>query len=131
MRRQLSAGRDGSVTRLARGDMAADLRRAMDYAIIGAQNAHLSRAEPEHLLCAMLEDTDCAAGVMLASMGVQLTEAVRECRQLSGPVYSADPAALGIVAAAGSRASDNTRRGFDFAGRRTASWTRCSAWRKS
>ena len=23
---------------------------------------HLSRAEPEHLLCAMLEDTDCAAG---------------------------------------------------------------------
>ena len=84
VRRQLSAGRDGSVTRLARGDMAADLRRAMDYAIIGAQNAHLSRAEPEHLLCAMLEDTDCAAGVMLASMGVQLTEAVRECRQLSG-----------------------------------------------
>ena len=77
VRRQLSAGRDGSVTRLARGDMAADLRRAMDYAIIGAQNAHLSRAEPEHLLCAMLEDTDCAAGVMLASMGVQLTEAVR------------------------------------------------------
>ena len=48
VRRQLSAGRDGSVTRLARGDMAADLRRAMDYAIIGAQNAHLSRAEPEH-----------------------------------------------------------------------------------
>ena len=44
VRRQLSAGRDGSVTRLARGDMAADLRRAMDYAIIGAQNAHLSRA---------------------------------------------------------------------------------------
>ena len=84
VRRQLSAGRDGSVTRLARGDMAADLRRTMDYAIIGAQNAHLSRAEPEHLLCAMLEDTDCAAGVMLASMGVQLTEAVRECRQLSG-----------------------------------------------
>ena len=78
VRRQLSAGRDGSVTRLARGDMAADLRRAMDYAIIGAQNAHLSRAEPEHLLCAMLEDTDCAAGVMLASMGVQLTEAVRQ-----------------------------------------------------
>ena len=62
VRRQLSAGRDGSVTRLARGDMAADLRRAMDYAIIGAQNAHLSRAEPEHLLCAMLEDDGCAAG---------------------------------------------------------------------
>ena len=39
VRRQLSAGRDGSVTRLARGDMAADLRRAMDYAIIGAHSA--------------------------------------------------------------------------------------------
>lgn len=52
--------------------------------LIGAQNAHLPKAEPEHLLCAMLEDTDCAAGVLLASMGVQLAEAVRECRQLSG-----------------------------------------------
>ena len=106
VRRQLSAGRDGSVTRLARGDMAADLRRAMDYAIIGAQNAHLSRAEPEHLLCAMLEDTDCAAGVMLASMGVQLTEAVRECRQLSGqfilPIQPRSASSL----PRGSRASD-------------------------
>lgn len=41
----------------------------MDYAIIGAQNAHLNRAEPEHLLCAMLEDDGCTAGVLLASMG--------------------------------------------------------------
>ena len=118
MRRQLSAGREGSVTRLARGDMAADLRRAMDYAIIGAQNAHLSRAEPEHLLCAMLEDTDCAAGVMLASMGVQLTEAVRECRQLSGqfilPIQPRSASSL----PRGSRASDKycrdlTRRAAD------------------
>ena len=118
VRRQLSAGRDGSVTKLARGDMAADLRRAMDYAIIGAQNAHLSRAEPEHLLCAMLEDTDCAAGVMLASMGVQLTEAVRECRQLSGqfilPIQPRSASSL----PRGSRASDKycrdlTRRAAD------------------
>ena len=118
VRRQLSAGRDGSVTRLARGDMAADLRRAMDYAIIGAQNAHLSRAEPEHLLCALVEDTDCAAGVMLASMGVQLTEAVRECRQLSGqfilPVQPRSASSL----PRGSRASDKycrdlTRRAAD------------------
>ena len=106
VRRQLSAGRDGSVTRLARGDMAADLRRAMDYAVIGAQNAHLSRAEPEHLLCAMLEDADCAAGVMLASMGVQLTEAVRECRQLSGQfVLPAQPRVSASIPR-GSRASD-------------------------
>ena len=117
VRRQLSAGRDGSVTRLARGDMAADLRRAMDYAIIGAQNAHLSRAEPEHLLCAMLEDTDCAAGVMLASMGVQLTEAVRECRQLSGQfILPIQPRSASLPR--GSRASDKycrdlTRRAAD------------------
>ena len=117
VRRQLSAGRDGSFTRLARADMAADLRRAMDYAIIGAQNAHLSRAEPEHLLCAMLEDTDCAAGVLLASMGVQLTDAVRECRQLSGQfILPSQPRASAMPR--GSRASDKycrdlTRRAAD------------------
>lgn len=79
---------------------------------------HLSRAEPEHLLCAMLEDTDCAAGVMLASMGVQLTEAVRECRQLSGqfilPIQPRSASSL----PRGSRASDKycrdlTRRAAD------------------
>ena len=118
VRRQLSAGRDGSVTRLARGDMAADLRRAMDYAVIGAQNAHLSRAEPEHLLCAMLEDTDCAAGVMLASMGVQLTEAVRECRQLSGQFILPIQPRTSPPLPRGSRASDKycrdlTRRAAD------------------
>ena len=106
VRRQLSAGRDGSVTRLARGDMAADLRRAMDYAIIGAQNAHLNRAEPEHLLCAMLEDDGCTAGVLLASMGLQLTEAVRECRQLSGQFVLPYQTRAVAGAPRGSRASD-------------------------
>ena len=106
VRRQLSAGRDGSVTRLARGDMAADLRRAMDYAIIGAQNAHLSRAEPEHLLCAMLEDDGCTAGILLASMGVQLTDAVRECRQLSGQFVLPYQTRTTVSAPRGSRASD-------------------------
>ena len=77
VRRQLAEERSGPAQHLDRHAMAPDLRRAMDYALIGAQNAHQSRAEPEHLLCAMLEDTDCAAGVLLASMGVQLTEAVR------------------------------------------------------
>lgn len=84
--RPASAGadREGPALHLDRKALAPDLKRAMDYALIGAQNAHLAKAEPEHLLCAMLEDTDCAAGVLLASMGVQLAEAVRECRQLSG-----------------------------------------------
>ena len=84
VRRQLGADREGPALHLDRKALAPDLKRAMDYALIGAQNAHLAKAEPEHLLCAMLEDTDCAAGVLLASMGVQLAEAVRECRQLSG-----------------------------------------------
>ena len=89
----------------------------MDYALIGAQNAHLPKAEPEHLLCAMLEDTDCAAGVLLASMGVQLAEAVRECRQLSGQfILPGTPRASAMPR--GSRASDKycrdlTRRAVD------------------
>ena len=69
VRRQLAEERSGPAQHLDHHAMAPDLRRAMDYALIGAQNAHQSRAEPEHLLCAMLEDTDCAAGVLLASMG--------------------------------------------------------------
>ena len=118
VRRQLAESRRAPALHLDRYALAPDLKRTMDYAIIGAQNAHLNRAEPEHLLCAMLEDTDCAAGVMLASMGVQLTEAVRECRQLSGqfilPIQPRSASSL----PRGSRASDKycrdlTRRAAD------------------
>ena len=85
VRRQLAEGRTSPARQLDRKALAPDLRRAMDYALIGAQNAHLPKAEPEHLLCAMLEDTDCAAGwCCWPPWGVQLAEAVRECRQLSG-----------------------------------------------
>ncbi len=96
MRRQLSESRRAPALHPDRYALAPDLKRAMDYAIIGAQNAHLNRAEPEHLLCAMLEDTGCAAGILLASMGVQLTDAVRECRQLSGQFILPYPAAHGV-----------------------------------
>ena len=85
---------------------APDLKRTMDYAIIGAQNAHLNRAEPEHLLCAMLEDDGCTAGILLASMGVQLTDAVRECRQLSGQFVLPYQMRTTVSAPRGSRASD-------------------------
>ena len=84
VRRQLAEGRQGMPRRLRRQDLAPELRRAIDYALIDAQNARQPRAEPEHLLCAMMEDGGCTAGVMLASMGLQLSEAVRECRQMSG-----------------------------------------------
>ena len=118
VRRQLGADRQGPALHLDRKALAPDLRRAMDYALIGAQNAHLAKAEPEHLLCAMLEDTDCAAGVLLASMGVQLAEAVRECRQLSGQfILPLQPRAASAMPR-GSRASDKycrdlTRRAAD------------------
>ena len=121
VRRQLSAQRPGPAQHLDRRALAPDLKRAMDYALIGAQNARLPKAEPEHLLCAMLEDADCAAGALLASMGVPLTEAVRECRQLSGQFILpfSQPQGRGTSAIPrGSRASDKycrdlTRRALD------------------
>ena len=118
VRRQLAQRRSGPAQRLDRRAMAPDLRRTMDYALIGAQNAHVSRAEPEHLLCAMLEDDGCAAGLLLAEMGLPLTEAVRECRQLSGQfVLPAQPRVSASIPR-GSRASDKycrdlTRRAVD------------------
>ena len=118
VRRQLAENRRGPAQHLDRHAMAPDLRRTMDYALIGAQNAHVSRAEPEHLLCAMLEDDGCTAGLLLASMGVPLTEAVRECRQLSGQfVFPAQPRVSASMPRAG-RASDKycrdlTRRAVD------------------
>ena len=106
VRRQLAQRRSAPAQRLDRQSMAPDLRRTMDYALIGAQNAHVSRAEPEHLLCAMLEDDGCAAGLLLAEMGLSLTEAVRECRQLSGQfVLPAQPRVSASIPR-GSRASD-------------------------
>ena len=106
VRRQLAERRSGPAQHLDRYAMAPDLRRTMDYALIGAQNARVSRAEPEHLLCAMLEDDGCAAGLLLAAMGLPLTEAVRECRQLSGQfVMPAQPRVSASIPR-GSRASD-------------------------
>ena len=67
VRRQLAESRRAPALHLDRYALAPDLKRTMDYAIIGAQNAHLNRAEPEHLLCAMLEDDGCTAGILLAS----------------------------------------------------------------
>ena len=118
VRRQIGASRCGPAQRLNRYAMAPDLKRAMDYALIGAQNARAPRAEPEHLLCAMLEDGDCTAGVLLASMGLQLNDAVRECRQLSGQFILPAQPRVSASMPRGSRASDKycrdlTRRAMD------------------
>ena len=106
VRRQLTEKRRAPAMHLERHAMAPDLKRTMDYALIGAQNAHAARAEPEHLLCAMLEDDGCAAGLLLASMGLPLTEAVRECRQLSGQFVMPSQPRVSASMARGSRASD-------------------------
>ena len=118
VRRQVSENRTAPAVRLEKNALAPDLRRAMDYALIGAQNARLPKAEPEHLLCAILEDADCTAGILLASLGVPLTDAVRECRQLSGQfILPLQPRASSAMPR-GSRASDKycrdlTRRAAD------------------
>ncbi len=106
VRRCLAEGRQGPSRRLRRQDLAPELRRAMDYALIDAQNARQSKAEPEHLLCAILEDGGCAAGVLLAAMGVQLSEAVWECRQLSGQLTLPIQPRMAAATPRGTRASD-------------------------
>ena len=106
VRRQVAQTRKGPAQRLSSSALAPDLKRAMDYALIGAQNAHQPKAEPEHLLCAILEDSDCAAGVLLASMGLQLSEAVKECRQISGQFILPIQPRAAASAPRGSRASD-------------------------
>ncbi len=106
VRRQVAQNRHGPAVQLTSRDIAPDLRRAMDYALIGAQNSHQGKAEPEHLLCAILEDNDCAAAVLLAAMGVQLGDAVRECRQLSGQFILPVQPRAAAGPARGGRASD-------------------------
>ena len=95
VRRQLAEGRTSPARQLDRKALAPDLRRAMDYALIGAQNAHLPKAEPEHLLCAMLEDTDCAAcGSAASSRGSS------SCPARPGPAPCPGAAAPAISIAA-------------------------------
>ena len=82
---ECSAARAASAPRrLHRCDLAPELRKAMEFAVLGAHAASAARAENEHLLCAMLEDSTCTASRWMLSLGVELPQAARECRQLSG-----------------------------------------------
>lgn len=74
----------GRTRRLHRRDLAPETRKAMEFAILGAHAAHAPKAENEHLLCAMLEDGGCTASIWLAELGVEVPQAARECRQISG-----------------------------------------------
>ena len=79
-----AARTEGAPRRLHRCDLAPELRKAMEFAVLGAHAASAARAENEHLLCAMLEDSTCTASRWMLSLGVELPQAARECRQLSG-----------------------------------------------
>ena len=79
-----AARAEGAPRRLHRCDLAPELRKAMEFAVLGAHAAGAARAENEHLLCAMLEDSTCTASRWMLSLGVELPQAARECRQLSG-----------------------------------------------
>ena len=79
-----AARAEGALRRLHRCDLAPELRKAMEFAVLGAHAASAARAENEHLLCAMLEDSTCTASRWMLSLGVELPQAARECRQLSG-----------------------------------------------
>ena len=74
----------GQPRRLHKGDLAPELSKAMEFAVLGAHAASAAKAENEHLLCAMLEDSSCTASRWLTSLGIELPQAARECRQLSG-----------------------------------------------
>ena len=74
----------GQPHRLHKNDLSSDSRKAIEFAILGAHASSAAKAENEHLLCAMLEDTACTASIWLAAAGIEVPQAARECRQLSG-----------------------------------------------
>ena len=50
----------GRPRRLHSRDLAPELSKAMEFAVLGAHAASAARAENEHLLCAILEDSSCS-----------------------------------------------------------------------
>lgn len=79
--RQLPAGRS---CRLAPKDFMPESCKILDLALLGARSAQMREAQCEHILCSILEDTNCTASQWLVQLGLDLNEAAKECRQLSG-----------------------------------------------
>ena len=98
----------GRPRRLHSRDLAPELSKAMEFAVLGAHAASAARAENEHLLCAMLEDSSCTASRWLAALGIELPQAARECRQLSGQLVL--PAQPRMAASRTGRPSDKYGR---------------------
>ena len=87
------------------GELSPEIKRTMDYAALGAKKAHQLKAGPEHLLCAMLEDKECTACTIMASLGVEISDVAKECRHLTGElIIPAQPRAA--APSRGSRPSD-------------------------
>ena len=98
----------GRPRRLHSRDLAPELSKAMEFAVLGAHAASVARAENEHLLCAILEDSSCTASRWLAALGIELPQAARECRQLSGQLVL--PAQPRMAASRTGRPSDKYGR---------------------
>ena len=98
----------GRPRRLHSRDLAPELSKAMEFAVLGAHAASAARAENEHLLCAILEDSSCTASRWLAALGIELPQAARECRQLSGQLVL--PAQPRMAASRAGRPSDKYGR---------------------
>ena len=102
----LTASEHRTAVRLRRQAFSTELDRVMDYARLSAQNTGKTKAGPEHLLCAMLEDPTCKAGDILHRLGVRVGDAVKECRVLTGQAVLQLPVRPMNTASRGSRASD-------------------------
>lgn len=101
----------GEPVRLRAGDFLPEARKAMDYALLGARTAQRREAENEHLLCAILEDPACTASLWLSDMGLELGEAARACRRMSGQlVMPAPPRTTASYPQRGSRPSEKYGR---------------------
>ena len=50
-------------------DLAPESRKALEFAVLGAHAARVNKAENEHLLCAMLEDTACTPACGWRALG--------------------------------------------------------------
>lgn len=98
----------GRPRRLRSRDLAPELSKAMEFAVLGAHAASAAMAENEHLLCAILEDSSCTASRWLAALGIELPQAARECRQLSGQLVL--PAQPRMAASRTGRPSDKYGR---------------------
>ena len=98
----------GRPHRLKRSRISPELTRAIELARLGAHTSSCRRAGTEHLLCALLEDDQCTAGVWMHGLGLELPQAARECRILTGQMVL--PAPPRPYARAGSRPSDKYGR---------------------